>query len=90
MVAPNIPPIPDTWDKFTLAHAWTTFEAAVIPKDATPGQRAWMKDAFYSGAWILFETIKSVSKTLSEDEAEAALERLEKEVSAIRDRVVPR
>lgn len=37
-----------------IDHAWTSFEHDVMPADAGPLQRRAMRDAFYSGAMIVF------------------------------------
>lgn len=64
----------------TLASAWDTFHAAVLPPGAGPIQRQEMRRAFYAGAQAaLLATVDISEPEVSEDAGVAALEALHDE-----------
>jgi hypothetical protein len=62
----------------SLAAAWESFRARVIPKDAGPVQLQEMRRAFYAGAWALHTSMNAIALNpeVPEDTATQLLESL--------------
>lgn len=52
-------PPPRTASRKYIAEQWELFERLCVPKLAPPEQRRDIRDAFYSGAFSIFQTITS-------------------------------
>ncbi|BAO89060.1 hypothetical protein [Caballeronia cordobensis] len=64
-----------------IATEFDRFAKANIPSDASPGQRADMQRAFYSGVLLLMK-LHEVITQLDDDSAVEALEELRNEANA--------
>lgn len=72
----------------TVYEEWASFALAVIPADAPPVQRQEMRRAFYAGCWSMLQTVKLLgTDVVSGDEAVAALEQREAEITEFYQKV---
>lgn len=66
----------------TIQEKWESYLKTVMPADAPAAQIRECRIAFYAGAVMMMETMKSISDTDNEDAAVAMLEGLEDECNA--------
>lgn len=75
----------------TLADAWASFEARVLPATAGPVQRQETRRGFYAGAHALLGLIEGTAiDDISEDQGAAMIERLSREIGAFFEDVTAR
>ncbi len=65
-------------EDISIAHCWTIFAGHVIP-DVSALQRSEMRKAFYAGFCECFKIFSDLSSDLTEEQAVAQLDRLNKE-----------
>lgn len=66
-------------EDINIAHLWVAFAGAVLPTAASALQREETRKAFYAGFCECFKIFSDLSSQLTEDEAVAVFERLNKE-----------
>lgn len=69
-------------EDINIAHLWVLFAGAVLPADASPGQREDMRRAFYAGFVECFKIFTDLATTLGEEHAATVLGGLQKEARA--------
>lgn len=69
--------------KINFTSFFESYFAACYPKGCSEGQKAEIKQAFFSGAYAMFESTLSISSFQSEAMAEKALKELEREVNDV-------
>lgn len=62
---------------------WKTYERMVIPADAGAVQREESRRAFYAGAAACFGLVMAATEPENEDDCEANLDALDKEIKSI-------
>lgn len=72
-------------DDISIAHLWLLFAGAVLPADATAGQREDMRRAFFAGFVECFKIFTDVSSALPEADACRVLDGINKEAHAFFD-----
>jgi hypothetical protein len=64
----------------TLHQMWESFTKAIYPNGMVPLQEMQLKDAFFAGADVAFETISWASSQKTEEEAMAILAGFHEEI----------
>ena len=73
----------------SIEHEWRGYADMVIPKDASAVQIDETKQAFFAGAWALFNAIEEIGEPhISEAQGETYLTDRKAEMLAFKDRLI--